>query len=188
MKGHMNSHILQERLTMFKRSADQVRDRHKGLTEEVKGDLDDKVDEIFIQMRRDYRSVLGGGDVPQDGQLLPKAQRLVRKEILRLIEGVEQKFNRVAGLEVEDDGEEAEEKMDPEAASTEEHESREKRDAEGQEKEEASAEGINVEAKPGPGCEVEEQLRAAEGERIEASGAAAEASPAVKTQSHAPTP
>jgi len=48
-------------------------------------------------MRRDYRSVLGGGDLPQ-GEILPKAERLMRKAIMDKIDKVEKIFRRVAGL------------------------------------------------------------------------------------------
>jgi len=112
MKGHMNDHVSNERHVMFQRSADEVADRLRAMIRRTKEELDEKVDEIFLAMRRDYRSVLGGGDVQQEGQLLPKAQRLVRKEVLHIIRGVEKKFRRVAGFEQE----ESEEEMEPTGA------------------------------------------------------------------------
>ena len=102
----MDSHVASERHVMFQRSVDEVRIRLDNMIKKVREELDDRVDEIFIQIRRDYRSVLGGGDVPKDGQLLPKAQRLVRKEVLHVIEGCGKRFNRVAGLAVEEKDEE----------------------------------------------------------------------------------
>ena len=105
MKAAMNSHIAAERHVMFQQSVDEVQGRLDAMIKDVKENLDDKVDEIFIQMRRDYRSVLGGANVTQEGQLLPKAQRLVRKELLHLIEGCERRFKRIAEVEVENDEE-----------------------------------------------------------------------------------
>lgn len=114
MKAAMNSHVAAERHVMFQRSVDQVKDRLDAMIKDMKDELDDKIDEIFIKLRRDYLAVLGGGDIPKDGQLLPKAQRLVRKQVLQLIEGCERRFKRVAGIGVEsDDNENAEgEKME----------------------------------------------------------------------------
>ena len=109
----MNSHVLQERQVMFQESADNVRRMLDSMVKEVGAMMDEKADEVFVHIERDYRAVLGGGDVQQDGKILPKTQRLVRKEVMRIIDGVEKVFMRVAGLMVEEneddqDGEEGE--------------------------------------------------------------------------------
>ena len=110
MKVAMNGHVDQERYTMFQHSADEVKIRLASMMKEVEALMNDRSDEVFVQMRRDYRAVLGGGDVPQDGELLPKTQRLVRREVMNIIDGVERMFSKVAGLEVEDqEGENKEE-------------------------------------------------------------------------------
>ena len=101
MKAAMHSHVDAERHVMFQRSVDEVRDRLNGMVKEVKLDLADRVDEIFLQMSRDYRSVLGGGNPTREEQLLPKAQRLVRKELLQMIEECESRFRFVAGVNVD---------------------------------------------------------------------------------------
>ena len=98
----MNSHVLQERQKMFQESADNVRRMLDSMVKEVGAIIDEKADEVFVQIKRDYRAVLGGGDVQQDGEILPKTQRLVRKEVMRIIDGVEKVFMRVAGLMVEE--------------------------------------------------------------------------------------
>lgn len=115
MKGHMNSHILTQRLSMFQQSADRVQDQLNDLIADVGDDLNDKIDEIFLQMRRDYSSVLGGGNIPQDGQMLPKSQRLARKEILRLIEQGEKRLKAAAGFENQDDDMEGKEEKKTDA-------------------------------------------------------------------------
>ena len=88
MKAAMDSHIAQERHTMFQSSVDNVRNRLNAMVKGLESTMLDKVDEVFIMVRRDYNSVLGEGEVPQTGELLPKTQRLVRKEIMRIIDGV----------------------------------------------------------------------------------------------------
>ncbi len=108
MKAAMNSHVAQERHTMFQSSAENVQNRLSVMLKELEVDMNDKADEVYIAMRRDYNSVLGGGEVPQNGEILPKTQRLVRREMIRIIDGVEKIFKEIAGLDVkdEDDGEE----------------------------------------------------------------------------------
>ena len=68
----------------------------------MKNTLEDKIDEAVIQIKRDYRSVLGGGDVFQGGEVLPRVQRQVRKDIKHTIEGVETMIRKVVGLELEE--------------------------------------------------------------------------------------
>lgn len=106
MKAAMNSHVAQERHTMFQSSAENVESRLSVMLKELEVYMNDKADEVYIAMRRDYNSVLGGGDVPQNGEILPKTQRLVRKEMMRIIDGVEKIFREIAGLEVKDEDDE----------------------------------------------------------------------------------
>ena len=103
----MNSHVAQHRLTMFQESADEVRRQLQVLVAEVEEELSDKIDEVFFQVKRDYRSALGGGDQPKEGEILPKLQRQVRKETMRSIESVEKIMRRVVGLEVDESEDEA---------------------------------------------------------------------------------
>lgn len=105
MKSALNGHVDEQRHVMFQRSADEVRSLLQQMVRTLQQTLDERADEVFLAMRRDYRSVLGGGDLPQ-GELLPKAQRLMRKEVMDKINRAERIFKRVAGLEVEDDADE----------------------------------------------------------------------------------
>ena len=88
MKAAMDSHIAQERHIMFQSSVDNIRNRLNAMMKGLESTMLDKVDEVFIMVRRDYNSVMGEGESPQTGELLPKTQRLVRKEIMRIIDGV----------------------------------------------------------------------------------------------------
>ena len=78
------------------------------MVKEAEESTADKTDEVFVQIARDYRSVLGGQDPrqQQQGEVLPRVQRLVRKEIRKLIGGVERRMKRAIGIEVEDEDEE----------------------------------------------------------------------------------
>lgn len=105
MKAAMNSHVASERHTMFQSSADNVKSRLSVMLKELEVYMNDKADEVYNAMRRDYNSVLGGGEVPQNGEILPKTQRLVRREMMRIIDGVEKVFSEIAGLELKDENE-----------------------------------------------------------------------------------
>ena len=107
MKGRMNSHVAHHRLTMFQESADEVRRQLQLLVSEAEEMLSEKIDEVFFQVKRDYRAVLGGGDQPKEGEILPKLQRQARKETMRSIESAEKMMRRVVGLEVDAEEDEA---------------------------------------------------------------------------------
>ncbi|KAL9583165.1 MAG: hypothetical protein Q9212_002870 [Teloschistes hypoglaucus] len=105
MKAIMTGHVDQHRHSMFRQSVDGVRQQLKKLTKDVEATMNDKTDEVFVAMQRDYRSVLGAG--APEGQLLPKSERLLRKELLHIVEGVEAILRKVAaGEKVEDDEDE----------------------------------------------------------------------------------
>ena len=111
MKAAMNSHVAQERHTMFQSSAENVKSRLSIMLKELEAFMNDKADEVYLAMRRDYNSVLGGGEVPQNGEILPKAQRLVRKEMMQIIDGVEKVFSKIAGLEFIDEDDDKNEQV-----------------------------------------------------------------------------
>lgn len=101
----MNAHVEQERHVMFQQSAINVTEKLINLIGEVEELMKEKADEIFVNIKRDYRVGLGGHDMRQDGNILPRTQRAVRKEIQRIIEGAEEAFRNALDLKiVEDDG------------------------------------------------------------------------------------
>lgn len=100
MKAAMNYHVDQQRSTMFQNSADEIKDKLKSMIRNQEEIMSNRADEIFVLMRRDYCSVLGGGDTHGEG--LPKAQRLIRSEVNSILEGVENMFKEVIGEESDD--------------------------------------------------------------------------------------
>ena len=102
MKNHMNSHVDSACNSMFQASCDHVRSLLKEALRDIKENMENKADEVFVSINRDYRSALGGGDVPQ-GAMMPKAQRDLRKSVMGLINGAERIFKRIVGIE-DDDG------------------------------------------------------------------------------------
>ena len=94
MKMIMNTHVDHERRVMFGESVEATQKRLEALVKQVEAMMSERVMEIFVAMRRDNRSVLGGAEETQ-GELLPKAQRLMRKEIKGILEGIERMFTDV---------------------------------------------------------------------------------------------
>ncbi|MCJ1384792.1 hypothetical protein MMC17_007910 [Xylographa soralifera] len=107
MKTAMNAHVERQKHRMFEDSTNEVQQRLKAMIRGVDETMSNKADEVFVAMSRDYRSVLGGGDVPH-GEMMPKWQRAMRKEVKGVINKAERIFKRVAGIEVEDDEDESE--------------------------------------------------------------------------------
>lgn len=97
MKAAMNHHVDQERHVMFRDSAMETMERLKMMIQNQERIMSDRADEVFVLMRRDYRSVLGGGDT--HGELPPKSQRMMRNEVNSILEGVENMFREVIGEE-----------------------------------------------------------------------------------------
>ena len=103
MKTLMNNHVAQERHVMFQQSAENVRKKLVDLISDVEELMKDKADQVFANIERDYRVGLGGHDVQRDGELLPRTQRVGRKEIKRILGGVEEAFMNAVGLKIEED-------------------------------------------------------------------------------------
>lgn len=99
----MNAHVDQERHVMFQQSADEADRRLIEMVRDARETMSDRMDEVFVAMRRDYRSVLGGGD--SQGEVLPKPQRLLRKEVMTTLDEVEKLFKVALGQATDDDWE-----------------------------------------------------------------------------------
>ena len=102
MKALMNAHVDQERHVMFQQSAGNVRKKLVDLIGEVEEFMKEKADEVFVNIKRDYRVGLGGHDVQNDGDILPRTQRAVRKEIQRILDGAEEAFMIALDLQLEE--------------------------------------------------------------------------------------
>lgn len=97
----MNAHVDHQRRVMFVESAEAAQKRLEALVKQVEAMMSERVMEVFVAMRRDYRSVLGGAEETQ-GELLPKAERLMRKELIRILEDIERMFTDVLDGKVEE--------------------------------------------------------------------------------------
>ena len=89
MKALMERHVEIKRDVMFRQSCENIGERLKQLLSTVREQMETACDEIFVAINRDYKSALGGGDL-QDGEVMPKWQRDMRRAVLCDLEGVEQ--------------------------------------------------------------------------------------------------
>lgn len=119
----MNAHVDYQRGVMFAESAEAAQKRLEALVKQVEAMMSERVMEVFVAMRRDYRSVLGGAEETQ-GELLPKAERLIRKELIRILGDIEGIFTDVLDGKVGENAclEEEEEQVKNEMSSSDEFE------------------------------------------------------------------
>lgn len=105
MKGHMDLHVESAKQSMFDESAGKVKDQLTAMLKEVKKSLMEKMDEIFMSVKRDYTGVVVGQEAGDQTQLLPREQRSLRKGVLDVVDGAELAFKRAVGLEPEEETE-----------------------------------------------------------------------------------
>ena len=96
----MASHVDQERHTMFRYATEAVKQRLTQMCRAVEEQMSNKADEVFLQMRRDYMTTIGGTHLSQ-GDLMPKAERTMRKDVLSILDGADDLFKTVLKGEVE---------------------------------------------------------------------------------------
>ncbi|OCL10223.1 hypothetical protein AOQ84DRAFT_387654 [Glonium stellatum] len=99
MKDTMVSYVDKERHTMFFRATEAVKHRLTLMCTEIEELMSEKADEVFLQMRRDYMTTIGGAHLSQ-GDLMPKAERTVRRDVLDILNSADEKFRAVLEGEV----------------------------------------------------------------------------------------
>ena len=113
MKNHMVGHVDQARHQMFGAATQTVRDHLKQMCKELEDSMATKVDEIYLNMQRDYMQVLGGRQLTQ-GDRMSKTEHDMRSEIWSILQGVDKKFERLSRGELESEMEVGGEDMDKE--------------------------------------------------------------------------
>jgi hypothetical protein len=105
MKEHMLRHVDQFRHHMFHDAAFTVKRHLDDMCKALETLMEDRADEIFIGMKRDYQRALGGGSqIPFDqAAVLPKAERALRSEVLELLKTVDAQFEPIARGEIDTD-------------------------------------------------------------------------------------
>ncbi|KAI4958590.1 hypothetical protein J4E86_004194 [Alternaria arbusti] len=118
MKQHMEDHVERERHRMFHEAIATVNKHLDDMCKALQESMETKVDEIFVQMDRDYTRVLGGAAGCQPLNLQSKEERELRSEIREILAGIDAQFEPIARGDIlaEKDAEnstaEGEEQMD----------------------------------------------------------------------------
>lgn len=79
---------------MFEESTRTVRSLLGELVRTIKTSTMHDIDEMYVCLRRDVLSAVGG-DHQQYGNIMPKEQRMLRQAVIELIGGTEDVFQRV---------------------------------------------------------------------------------------------
>lgn len=94
MKGHMFSEITANKDFMFRTATQIVQEKLSKMCKVVEEQMTDKIDAVFVSMQRDYIQVLGNNPNGA-GQLLPKWERSMRRNVEEVIVKSEQAFKEV---------------------------------------------------------------------------------------------
>ncbi|KAF2503115.1 hypothetical protein BU16DRAFT_29835 [Lophium mytilinum] len=106
MKGIMAGHVEQEKNSMFRDATDTVKERLSKMVETVDESMRERGDAIFENMRRDYMAILGGVHI-RPGEVMPRAERMLRKNVLDFLLSADDHFKAVLDGEVDEIVEEA---------------------------------------------------------------------------------
>ena len=98
MKIAMESEIGIQRESMYNKSTENVRKQLNAMLRNIEEEMSNRADEVFVTMRRDYRSILGVEEVPQ-GEVMPKWAKDMRRDVMKVITGVEEHFTRLDDTE-----------------------------------------------------------------------------------------
>jgi hypothetical protein len=101
MKDLMGEHVGRARHVMFGAATQTVTGHLNQMCKALEEKMSEKVDEIFLGMKRDYMQVLGGINTDQTATL-PKDERTLRAEIRSMLLTVDGQFESIASGEIED--------------------------------------------------------------------------------------
>src|SRR4051794_21974775 len=101
MKTAMMDFVLQNRHSMFHESTQHVRTQLNQMCRQLEEYMANRADDIFVSMRRDYMSLLGGAQMNSDA-VIPKSERVMQAQIKEILFGVDDKFQAAANGEVEE--------------------------------------------------------------------------------------
>jgi hypothetical protein len=97
MKVHMTSQVGQTKDTMFNDCVNHVRSLIDKLLKGTREQLLEKVDAVYLAIEREYTSVVIGQDTGSSGAL-PREQRVLRKNVLEIVDSADLKFQQAVGL------------------------------------------------------------------------------------------
>ncbi|TIA35081.1 hypothetical protein D6C78_06406 [Aureobasidium pullulans] len=93
MKAYMNNHVTAQKDIMFQRATEVVRNMITDLIKEVEDNMEDRTDQVFVGMRRDYLQVLG--NVRIEDITMPNSERSLQDAIRDIIQQSEEVFKAI---------------------------------------------------------------------------------------------
>lgn len=81
-------------------ACDQVKASLIAVCKEVRKTMLDRVDSVFVNMQRDYMSIIGGVNVSQVA--MPREERTIRRQVDEIIGDNDQAFQRVIDSDLND--------------------------------------------------------------------------------------
>lgn len=100
MKSAVNNTVAQQKEQMFRGAAEQVRKGLLELCDTIKKGLLDRADGVFVQMRRDYLTLLGGqraNDVS-----MSREERAIRRQIDELLDAADDNMKEVVVMDLDE--------------------------------------------------------------------------------------
>lgn len=94
MKDHMTGHVVTQKHAMFTAATQVVQEQLEDMTDLVAKQMEEKVDAVFVMMRRDYLTVLGHENAAA-GERAPKWERETKREVGTVINNSEEGFEKV---------------------------------------------------------------------------------------------
>lgn len=99
MKSAMERFVDIHKTTMFQQACDEVRNRLNTMCGEVRKTMLDRVEGVFVNMKRDYSSLIGGVDL---GQVqIPREERSAKRELDDRITAMDEQFQRIINTDPE---------------------------------------------------------------------------------------
>ncbi|KAF2006217.1 hypothetical protein P154DRAFT_517885 [Amniculicola lignicola CBS 123094] len=102
MKTHMVNYVDTARHQMFTAATTTVRQRLTHMCRALEEKMANKADEIYMSMKRDYMSVLGGATLSDDANKLSKEERTMRSAVKAILFEIDAKFEGLANGQIEE--------------------------------------------------------------------------------------
>ncbi|KAK5125406.1 hypothetical protein LTR85_000515 [Meristemomyces frigidus] len=96
MKSHMAEHVSQNRVSMFENATKQVCKSIMTMCDKVRKDMLDRADSIWVNMQRDYMSIIGGVNVDTK---MPRHERALRRDVDEAVGWADGYFQEVVDME-----------------------------------------------------------------------------------------
>lgn len=99
MKAHMTDHVSERRVSMFTDATTQVRTSLMKMCDEVRQGMLDRADSIYLNMQRDYMSIIGGVNVDVK---MPRQERALRRDVDEVIGRADEYLQEIVDADLDE--------------------------------------------------------------------------------------